>query len=69
LGDAQVVIEFKSSQEVQSRHLKGLRAFQEEHPGAWLIIVSLDVLPRQSGDIEIMPATYFLQQFWAGKIY
>ena len=69
LGDAQVAIELKSSHEVQSRHLKGLRAFQEEHPEARLIIVSLDVLPRLSGDIEIMPATYFLQQLWDGKIY
>ena len=69
LGDAQVAIELKSSQEVQSRHLRGLRAFQQEHPGARLIIVSLDVLPRQSGDIEIMPATHFLQQLWAGKIF
>lgn len=69
LGDAQVAIELKSSHEVQPRHLKGLRAFQEEHPGARLIIVSLDVMPRQSGDIEIMPATYFLQHLWAGEIY
>lgn len=32
LGDAQVAIEFKSCKEVQSKHLKGLKAFREEHP-------------------------------------
>ena len=69
LGDAQVAIEFKSSQEVQSKHLRGLKAFKEEHPAARLIIVSLDVQPRILHDVEVMPATHFLQQLWQGKIF
>lgn len=32
LGDAEVGIEIKSVEEVQSRHLHGLKAFKEEHP-------------------------------------
>ena len=69
LGDGQVAIEFKSSQEVQSKHLRGLKAFKEEHPAARLIIVSLDVLPRTFHDVEVMPACHFLQQLWQGKIF
>jgi predicted AAA+ superfamily ATPase len=69
LGDADVAIEFKSCQEVQSRHLKGLKAFSEEHPDARLIIVSLDVAPRLFNGVEIMPAHYFLQELWAGKVF
>lgn len=69
LGDAVVGIEFKSSQEVQSRHLRGLKAFGEEHPKARLIIVSLDVAPRVLNNVEVMPAQHFLKQLWSGNIY
>ena len=69
LGDAKVAIEFKSSSEVQSKHLRGLKAFKEEHPDARLIIVSLDVQPRTFHDVEVMHATYFLQQLWKGHIF
>lgn len=69
LGDADVAIEFKSCQEVQSRHLRGLKAFGEEHPSARRIIVSLDVAPRMFNDVEVMPATYFLQELWNHKIF
>ena len=68
LGDARVAIEFKSSTEVQSRHLKGLKAFQEEHPGARLIIVSLDVAPRQLNGVEVLPVKQFLHELWEGRI-
>lgn len=69
LGNAIVGIEFKSCQEVQSRHLRGLKAFGEEHPDARLIIVSMDVAPRIMNNVEIMPANHFLKQLWDGKIF
>lgn len=69
LGDAIVAIEFKSSREVQSKHLRGLKAFKDEHHEARLIIVSLDPSPRIFHDVEVMPATYFLQNLWKGDIY
>ena len=69
LGDGQVAIEFKSCSEVQSKHLRGLKAFKEEHPEARLIIVTLDVSPRLFHDVEVMPATHFLQKLWEENIY
>lgn len=69
LGDGKVAIEFKSCNEVQSKHLRGLKAFKEEHPDARLIIVSLDKTPRLFHDVEVMPATNFLQKLWEGAIY
>ncbi|MDR1882165.1 MAG: AAA family ATPase [Prevotella sp.] len=68
LGDADVAIEIKSAAEAQPKHWKGLKIFAEEHPAARLILVSLDSKPRRSDNIEIMPAKYFLQQLWQGKI-
>ena len=67
-GDAEVAIEVKSSSEIQSRHLKGLKAFSEEHPIARTIIVSLDPVYRRMNDVEIWPVRQFLKSLWQGKI-
>lgn len=67
-GDAEVAIEVKSSTEVQSRHLKGLKAFSEEHPAARTIIVSLDIAYRKMNQVEVWPVTQFLNALWNGDI-
>ena len=67
-GDAEVAIEVKSSQEIQSRHLKGLKAFREEYPEARAIIVSLDVAYRKMNQVEVWPATQFFKALWNGDI-
>lgn len=67
-GDAEVAIEVKSSSEVQSRHLKGLKAFSEEHPAARAIIVSLDAAYRRINQVEVWPVTQFLNALWNGDI-
>ena len=69
LGDAEVAIEIKSTSEVQSRHLRGLKAFKEEHPQCRLMSVSLDPVPRLFNDVEIWPAKVFLEKLWKGEIY
>ncbi len=69
MGDAQVAIEIKSTDEVQSRHLHGLKAFKEEHPQARLIAVSLDTNPRRTNNVEVWPVKAFLEQLWAGKVF
>lgn len=68
LGNAEVAIEIKSASEVQSRHLRGLKAFSEEHPQARLLVVSLDPSPRLFNGVEVWPVKAFLEQLWAGKI-
>ena len=69
LGDAEVGIEIKSTDEVQSRHLHGLKAFKEEHPEMRMIVVSLDPNPRLFKEVEVWPVKQFFEQLWAGKIY
>lgn len=68
IGDARVAIEFKSSEEVQSKHTKGLKAFEEDFPDARKIIVSLDCNKRILNGIEVIPALEFLQMLWNGYI-
>lgn len=64
IGDARVAIEIKSAEEVQTRHMKGLKAFGEEHPQSRRIIVSLDRINRRLGNIECAYVLDFLRTLW-----
>jgi len=64
IGDARVAIEIKSVEEVMSKHLKGLKAFGEEHPESRKIIVSLDRFNRKIGDIESIFVKDFFSMLW-----
>lgn len=68
IGDALVAIEFKSSKEVQLRHLGGLKAFKEEHPDCRCIVVSMDERQRLLQGFEIIPANDFLRMLWNDEI-
>ena len=69
IGDGSVAIEFKSCDEVQSKHTKGLRAFKEDFPEARLIIVSLDRNYRKLNDIDVFPDIDFLRMMWSGGVF
>ena len=64
IGDARVAIEIKSVEEVMPKHLKGLRAFGEEHPNSRKMIVSLDPVNRSVGDIECVYVLDFFKNLW-----
>lgn len=68
IGNGEVAIEIKSSANITSSHLKGLKAFQEEYPQCRLIVVSLEERPRMFNGVEVWPATDFLARLWHGKI-
>lgn len=68
LGDHEVAIEVKGTDNVQPRHLKGLKSFSEEYSVKKLIVVSDDPLERKAGDISIVPWKIFLERLWQGEI-
>ena len=68
VGNAEVAIEIKSSDNVTTSHLKGLKAFGEEHPDCKLIVISLEERPRMMNGVEIWPAQAFLKRLWDGKV-
>lgn len=68
LGDHEIAIEVKSSENVNSRHLRGLMSFMEEYTVKHAIVVSNDPLPRKIGNILVLPWNIFLQKLWAGEI-
>jgi len=68
LGNHEVAIEVKGTNNVQSRHLKGLTSFSEEYEVKKLMVVSNDPLERIVGDVTVLPWRIFLQKLWAGEI-
>ena len=67
--ESQLAIEVKSTQLVQDKHLKGLRALKEEGLIKKYIIVSLDESERITSDkIHIVPWKRFLKKLWEGKL-
>jgi uncharacterized protein len=68
LGDHEVAIEVKGTNNVQGRHLKGLKSFAEEYTVKKLILVSDDPLERKIGEISVLPWKIFLERLWADEI-
>ena len=69
IGAGRVAIEIKATEEIQSRHTKGLKAFREDFPDCRLIAVSFDARPRITIDVEVYPATDFLRKLWKHEIF
>ena len=68
IGDAEVAIEIKCSEEIRNKHLVGLKAFREEHPDCRTILVSKDIIQCNRDGIECMYVLDFLKALWAGTI-
>ena len=69
IGDATVAIEIKSTEEVQRKHLSGLKDFSEEHPDAKLILVSRDKITRRHGNKDLYYVTDFFKALWHGDLF
>lgn len=69
IGNANIAIEIKSTEEVHSHHTRGLKAFSEEFPNSRLIIVSMDKYPRRMNEIDVIPAQHFLKMLWNGELF
>lgn len=68
LGDHEVAIEVKATEQANAKHLKGLKAFSEEYETKKLILISNDPRPRLVNNILILPCKIFLERLWAGEI-
>ena len=68
LGDAEVIVEVKATDEAKNRHLSGMKAFMEEYEVEKAVLVSNDPFPRQVGNIIILPWKEFLKRMWNGEI-
>ena len=68
LGDHEVAIEVKSTENATLRHMKGLQRFSDEYSVTHKILVTNDSFPRQMGSVLVLPWKIFLKKLWAGEI-
>jgi len=73
IGDHDVAIEVKISNQVKKSDIKGLSAFAESYKPRMAIVVSKDPKPRRltngaGTDILILPWREFLQRLWRKEI-
>ena len=67
IGD-DIAIEVKTTNRTQDKHLKGLKALEEEKLCKRYILISHDILKRRSGNLEIMHWQEFLTALWSDVI-
>jgi len=68
LGDHEIAIEVKSTQNANPRHAKGLRYFSEEYTVKKQILVTNDPFPRRMNDVLVLPWKIFLEKLWDGEL-
>ncbi len=69
LGDMNVAIEVKSSNNIGNRHLKNLRELAKDHTPQRKILLCTETRKRLTADgIEIYPYKQFLDELWNGEI-
>lgn len=69
IGDAEIGIEIKSTDEIQSRHLNNFKDFKDEFPESRCIVVSRDKLTRKQGAIELMYLFDFFRLLWSDQLF
>jgi predicted AAA+ superfamily ATPase len=69
VGDAEIAIEVKSTESPTDDHLKGLRAWKQEHSSSRCLLVARAPRARTTDDgIEILPVATFLRRLWGGEL-
>ncbi len=68
LGDGEVAVEVKSSNQVSRKDMRPLLAFSEEFHPRQAFIVCNESEERQSGKVKIIPWAVFLKRLWGGEI-
>jgi uncharacterized protein len=69
LGDNEIAIEVKSTDNLQEKHAKNLIAFEEEYTCKAKYIVSHDEMNRvQTNGVTILHWRTFLDKLWAGNV-
>jgi len=68
LGEGEVAVEVKSSNQVSRKDMRPLLVFSEEFHPRQASIVCNESEERQSGKVKIIPWALFLKRLWGGEI-
>ena len=67
--DGETAVEVKGKDNVQTRDLRSLRAFAEEHRPRHALLVCNESKPRRTADgLWILPWQVFLERLWSGDV-
>ena len=69
IGEAEIGIEMKSTDEVQSKHMSNFKEYSEEFPNSRCIVVSRDPITRRVGNVELIYIFDFLRMLWKGELF
>ena len=69
IGEAEIGIEIKSTDEVQAKHMSNFKEFSEEFPNSRCIVVSRDPITRRVGNVEVIYIFDFLRMLWKGELF
>lgn len=69
IGEAEIGIEIKSTDEVQNKHMSNFKEYLEEFPNSRSIVVSRDPITRRVGDVEVIYIFDFLRMLWNGELF
>lgn len=62
--DGRIAVEAKAAKRITTKHLRGLRALEEEGLMETFIVVCREERPRREGQINVWPVEFFLEQLW-----
>jgi len=69
LGDGEIAIEVKGSNQIDRKDLRGLKAFADDHKPRHSILVCTEPDERLTDNgIRILPWSLFLERLWANEI-
>lgn len=68
LGEHEIAVEVKSTNNANPRHLKGLKRFAEEYNTRQMILVCNEPMPRLMDGVLVLPWKVFLERLWAGEL-
>ena len=69
IGEAEIGIEIKSTDEVQNKHMSNFKEYLEEFPNSRSIVVSRDPITRRVGNVEVIYIFDFLRMLWNGELF
>lgn len=69
IGEAEIGIEIKSTDEVQNKHMSNFKEYLEEFPNSRSIVVSRDPITRRAGNVEVIYIFDFLRMLWNGELF
>lgn len=69
IGDAEIGIEIKSTEEIQSKHMSNFKEYSEEFPNSRCLVVSRDPITRRVGNVEVIYLFDFLHMLWNGELF